>query len=245
MNRVKGSKQYRMVVVPYRPWRKALFCLLGTAIVCGSVAGAYFFGAWHGAQQLSELQAAKTTLQSQLSDLQAQYADVEQQVTNLRMGSQIDQKANEEVRQEVIALRSQIAELEEDISFYRGLMAPTADKQGLSIGNVNIVANGPRRYQFTMMVQQFAANHSLIKGYLNVTITGYKAGVPMRIPLKDLTDSITAEDIKLRFKYFQNITGELALPDEFEPEGIELVAVATGRNAARVEQKYGWLVHES
>ncbi len=245
MAEVKGSKQFRMVVVPYRPLRKVMLSIIFMLLVVAACFASYYGGQRLANEELTSLREGNTRLQLELTKLDSAHSEAQQQLANLRLGAEVDQQANEDVREEVLALKSQIAKLEEDITFYRGLMAPTADKQGLSIGTVNIVATGqPRHFEYTLVFQQLATNHQLLNGYVNITVVGYEAGISKRIPLKLLSADITDEDIKLRFKYFQTLSGQLVLPESFEPESIDVVAVATGRNSARVEQKYGWLVQQ-
>src|SRR5690606_23358251 len=139
-----------------------------------------------------------------------------------------------------------IAALEEDITFYRGLMAPTENRRGLTIGSVDEIATGvSRQYDFKVVVQQLATNHQVLNGTLTVDIVGHQEGVVRRIPLSELSPQVDEENIKLRFKYFQNIQGQLQLPEGFEPERIELLAKSTGRDGVSVEKKFGWLVQES
>ncbi len=245
MAAVTGSKQFRMVVVPYRPVRKVVLSLVLILVGMAACFASYYWGLRLAGAELAVLRDQNAGLQVKLANLDESHTEALQQLANLRLGAEVDQQANEGVRQEILTLKSQIAELEEDITFYRGLMAPTADKQGLSIGALNIVATSqPRHFEYTLVVQQLATSHELLKGYVNVTVVGYEAGVSKRVPLKLLSSDIADEDIKLRFKYFQTLHGELVLPDGFDPERIEVVAVATGRNSARIEQKYGWLVQQ-
>jgi hypothetical protein len=46
--------------------------------------------------------------------------------------------------------------------------------------------------------------------------------------------------IRFRFRYFQNIDGELTVPEGFEPREIMVVAKMTGRNNQRLEKKFDW-----
>ena len=63
--------------------------------------------------------------------------------------------------------------------------------------------------------------------------------------LKDLSNDVSGDQIRLGFRYFQNVTGEMVLPEGFTPERIELVSKSTGRDAVEVEKKFGWLVQQS
>lgn len=246
MTAVKGNKPTRLMVVPYRPYAGLL---VGTAIVLGMlliVAASYLVGKHHGVGLQRAAIAERDSLRVELLSKTAEIEILSQQVANLRLASEVDKASNEGVRNEVITLKSQIAALEEDISFYRGLMAPTENRRGLTIGAVDVIATGiPRRYNFKIVVQQLATNHQVLNGSLRVNVIGHEGGQPRSIPLKDLSSEISDEELKLRFKYFQNLTGQIELPEGFEPERIELVASSTGRDGVSVEKKFGWLVHES
>ncbi len=251
MTAVKGSKQYKLKVVPYRPLYRAMAWLGASAVILAVLVASYFWGSIHGL----ELQARAIAERDQLRiDLQAKSREAEeyrQRVANLRLGSEVDRKASEEVRNEVIELKSQIADLEADIAFYRGLMAPSGNKRGLTIGSLDVISTGSaREYDYKLTVQQLTTSHTLLKGYLNFNVVGRKptpdgqGSEELVLPLRDLTSKVADENIQLRFKYFQNFSGRLKLPEGFEPVRIELLAKSTGKNAVTVEKKFGWLVQE-
>ncbi|MEJ2444524.1 MAG: hypothetical protein P8Y42_13885 [Exilibacterium sp.] len=243
---VKGSKQYAVKVVRYHPHVTMLVRGIGVALVVGAVVGSYYMGSFKSKGLQDKAVAERERLRQELIAKKQESETLRQEVANLRLGAEVDHKASEDVRNEVIALKAKIAELEGDISFYRGLMTPTDNKRGLTIGSLNVISTGvPRRYGYKLVVQQLAANHKLLQGSLQFNVVGRQGDVVRSIALKDLSEQVKEEDIKLRFKYFQNVEGELVLPPGFEPERIELLAKSTGRNAATVEKKFGWLVQES
>lgn len=246
MSAVKGSKPTRLVVVPYRPYAR-LVLVVGVAtavLVTGLVS--YLAGKYHGMSLEAEILAERDVLRTELAAKVAEAEELSQQVANLRLASEVDRASSEGVRNQVIELKEKIANLEQDITFYRNLMAPNENQRGLTIGPVDVISTGiPRHYNFKVVMQQFATNHQVINGSLKVTIVGYDGQELRRIPLKDLSEQISDENIKLRFRYFQNIEGQLVLPEGFEPERIELVATSTGQNGKTVEKKFGWLIQES
>jgi hypothetical protein len=60
------------------------------------------------------------------------------------------------------------------------------------------------------------------------------------LPLRDVSDDQSSLGIKFKFKYFQDITGELILPKDFSPESIQVVAQADGKKASKLERTYMW-----
>lgn len=246
MTVVKGSKQYRMEVVAYRPWLRFFVRLILLVLVAVAVSVSYYAGDYLGRQGQRDAVAELNQLKAELQGRQSELDELRQQVANLQLGAEVDQKASEDVRTQVIELKDKIAEQQEVISFYKGLMSPTANQRGLTIGSVNLVATGEaRRYQYKVVVQQLATDHQLLSGYLNFAIVGRLNDVPTTLQLASVSPNVTTENIRLRFKYFQTIEGSLVLPEGFEPERIELTATSTGTNAAVVEKKFGWLVQES
>lgn len=246
MSAVKGSKPAQLVVVPYRPYARLTLVVGVVALVLLTGLSSYLIGKHHGASEEAGLLAERDSLRTQLAQKLAEAEELSQQVANLRLASEVDRASSEGVRTQVIELKDKIANLEQDITFYRNLMAPNENQRGLTIGSVDVISTGvPRRYNFKVVVQQFAVNHQVLSGSLNITIVGHEGEEPRRIPLKDLSDQVDEEDIKLRFRYFQNIEGQLQLPEDFEPERIELVATSSGQNGTTVEKKFGWLIQES
>jgi hypothetical protein len=246
MNAVKGTKRYKMHVVRYRPYLRFGLWTLTTLLIVGGVFGSYWFGIYKGTELQAEAIEERDRLQIELSAKREEAENYRQQVANLNLGANVDRKANEGVRQEVIELKNQIGALEEDISFYRGLMSPNADKSGLTIGSLEILQTPvARTFEYKLAVQQLAANHPVLTGYLNFIVTGRQDGLDRVVHLKDLSSNVSVENIKLRFRYFQNFEGQLKLPEGFEPVRIELVAKSTGKAATTVNKKFGWLVQES
>ena len=63
------------------------------------------------------------------------------------------------------------------------------------------------------------------------------------MPLDILSEQVDKQ-LKLRFKYFQYIDGELIIPEGFTPERIDIVAKATSPKPVTVDKQYGWIVQK-
>lgn len=246
MTAVKGSTQYRLKVVKDRPlltWglRLLLICL----VALGAVAS-YYYGVFQGRSGASVAAEEVGRLNAALTAVQTSEAALRQQLANLELGARVDRQASEDVRQEVIDLKNQLAELQEENSFYRNLMAPSENQEGLNFGAVEISdTDTPRQYRYKVVLQQLSTNHQLLNGTLTFNVVGRREGEVVVLPLSDLSDDVETMNIKLRFKYFQTVQGQLQLPPGFEPERIELVARSSGSNPVKVEKRFGWLVQET
>jgi len=247
MTIVKPSKQYSMTVVPHRPYLRILIIFVFVFTFLLAVIGSFLLGRYYSTDGVDlggeDITSFKLEYEEQLLDI----AKLEQQVANLRLASEVDRKANEEVRGQVVDLKTQLVELEQDNTFYRSLMRPNASDQGLVVDapSVTAILGSIDRYKYNVVIKQIVAQHRLLSGYVEFELLGRQAGALRKLALKDISDSINVEQIKLRFKYFQRIEGEMLLPEGFVPERIQIKVVVQAPKKAVIDKKFGWLVKES
>ena len=166
---------------------------------------------------------------------------MQDELAMLRTRNEVDRAALEMVRSELAQQKLQIAELEEGIQFYRSLMAPGEIGQGLSLRPIELVPAGiDRRYAFRLVAQQEARKHSTLEGELYAELIGIENGERKVYPLSSLSDDLDSSVIRLRFKYFQPIEGELTLPAGFQAETISVIASATKPRDMEAREQFPW-----
>tara|TARA_B100001964_G_scaffold223176_1_gene268821 strand:- start:735 stop:1472 length:738 start_codon:yes stop_codon:yes gene_type:complete len=240
MAKVKGSKQYQMVVVPHRPLYKAwIFCLFLVAMVAFSVV-TYEYGMNQGLETKVEVLKEKDEIKAQLEDSRQLMTDMRQELADLKLGGEIDTRANEEVRQTVEGLQDQIAELREEIRFYKGVMLPNVEEKGLRIERLNMENTGDtNRYKYSLLLTQVVDKHDYVQGGVEITVFGSEGSSEKKLALSEMSEEKLAR-IRFRFRYFQNVDGELLVPDGFEPREVMIIAKSSGRNGQRLEKKFAW-----
>ncbi|MEH6582628.1 MAG: DUF6776 family protein [Halioglobus sp.] len=185
------------------------------------------------------------TLQVSLADSKRQLEGLEQTLDVSQARNEIDRAALEIVRREIAAQKSQVRDLEENLRFYQGLMAPEDIVRGLVLRPMELVAaEGDNRYAFRIVVQQEARKHSLLKGKLSVKVVGSADGGELSLALSALSKEVEAETVALRFRYFQVFEGELLLPPGFQPRLIIMEASVTAPAKAKVQDQFPWSVQE-
>jgi hypothetical protein len=240
---VKGSKQEKLIVVPHRPqravWLRCAF-ILGL-LLTGS--GAYLYGFMTGASENGDARGERDELRGQFVDMQQENDTLRARLLSLEQGGSVDQQALDNVRQTIVALREKISLLEEDVLFYKQIMSPENAETGLVIGQFDLIATDtPGTIRYKMELKQQGNNENVITGHANISVLGMRDYEEVSIPLHELSASQPEQNIRLQFRYFQNIEGELALPEDFEPVKVQILAVAQGANAKTVQKSFGWLV---
>ena len=233
-----------MVVVPYRPRQRILFTLFLVLGVAISAAGGWAYGYYKTMlTQQTEL-ADQSKLTAEIGFLQLENDDLRRQIAILDRSSVMDQQANAEVQGTITSLRERVAQLEEDIVFYRQVVGEETEDTGLMIGQLNVDATtDPGRYRYKLVMRQKDADgDTFLVGHVNVNLVGLRGDEQVILALRDISEAEDELDIRLRFKYFQSIEGELALPEGFQPDRIQIAAVSTEPVSKTISEDFGWVV---
>jgi len=240
---VKGSKQIKMVVVPHRPWRNLLLTLAGLIVAVILTGAGVYYGYSRGTNENIDVRIERDQLSASMNSLETELETLQQDFVNLQQASLVDRQAVIEVQDMLVGLREINAQLEEDVLFYRQIMSPENDESGLAIGQLDLSATEEEnRIRYHIELKQLANNENVISGYANVNILGMQEGSEVSFPLRSIAVDENQLDIRLQFRYFQNIEGELIIPENFVPETVQILAVAQGENAKTVQKNFVWLV---
>ena len=243
-NVVKGSKQEKMVVVPHRPGRRLLLVTLLALGVGGSAVGGFIYGYATTQRSQQSEQATQQELSGQLLAAEAENAELRRQVAILDRSSVMDQRATEEVQGTIRGLRERVAQLEQDIVYYRQVVSDETEDTGLIISQLDIDATRQsNRFRYKLVLrQQDADGDTFLTGHVNVNLVGSQGEEQQILALRDLSAEQDQLDIRLRFKYFQNIEGELVLPDNFVPDRLQIAAVSDEPIEKSINQNFSWVV---
>ena len=240
MKVVKGSKQHRMVVVPYRPWYRLGAFGLGMLMIAALVWSSYEFGVSRGMDSRVQVAHERDRIKQELRQSKSLIESQKQQIADLKVGNKVDTKANEEVRQTIASLQSKIADLSEQIAFYKAVMSPDAEGKGLRIERFQIKpTDQPQQYHYSLLLIQIVDKHNYIDGDVDIRLEGTQNDKPETIALNKLSPDANG-NMKFRFRYFQDIDGDLTIPAGFTPKQFVVVARSSGRHGQRLEKKFQW-----
>ena len=242
-NVVKGSRQDKMMVVPYRPGQR-LFLLFGSIflISLGTLCG---FG--YGYYQIHRVEESfkngfleQTVL---LDELSAENSELKRQVAMLERSGLLDQRVNETDQKTLSSLRDQLATLQQDLSFYKNVITKQTDDTGLTVSEWSLKRiSKSNRYRYKLALrQQDADGDTYLNGHVNVNLVGTQNGQNTVYSLSELSKEQEQTDIKLRFKFFQDIEGVLTLPDNFLPEYVKIVGVEINPVRKTIDRDYPWI----
>ena len=156
------------------------------------------------------------------------YQEIDQHVRKnnyLHVELEVEKKAAKQSQEEMVLLREELFQLQKELNFYQKVLAPELMPDGLAIEQFSVEQDkGQNRFKFQFVVVQTDSKKRNAKGYLQLTIIGYKDGKRTTFDLAELAQ-LEKNDLRFSFHYFQYFEGEFKLPEDFVPADIEIKVV--------------------
>jgi cell division protein FtsB len=236
----KNSAHDKMILVRHKPGRRRRLMIQIALLTLVCASAAYYIGVFEMQIRHNAAVESLSSLSSQYRQALAENEQLKQQVENLKQSEAINERAKQEIQATIGELRDRVAQLQKDVTFYQGIMAPSKNNKGLQIQSMEFSAlEQNRRYAYKIVLAQVASRRNYVEGVVAVNLVGKQDAESVVIPLRDVS-SVQELGMKFRFKYFQEFVGKISLPEGFEPEQIQVVAQSKGKNASRVESNKAW-----
>lgn len=251
-SRLKGAPTVR--VVSHHPWRQALVLIaVGLLVVAGALGG-YGLG-----QSVSELDVTYLASVERLNRANREsIARLEAELVDANLSWQVDREASQALKETIRELKDQVAKLTEEVTFYKSLMAPSALERGIQVADFELTAlETSGRYRFHLLLTQVETRRDWVQGDVSMEIRGRGAGgegsdstagsdsatgtAEQVLRLTEIAEEGTYP-LKFRFRYFQDLTGTIRLPEGFTPERVVIRAGRRGASAEAAEKTFDWTV---
>lgn len=229
-------------------WRAAWVALAASALAVSGY-GIYRYARestvldFRGARtELEEVQAERRRLARELSVARDETGVLRSEVAYLKQGASIDAQACDEVEASLQTLLNENAELREQVALYRGVVSPQEAKAGLRVMEFRLVEGGSeRKWRFDLVLAQSLRHDRAATGVAEIKVKGKSGGKKRSLDAAELFAAGTPP-LAYSFKYSQEFSGELQLPEGFLPDDVTVTLVPSGKDAARgrFETEFDW-----
>jgi hypothetical protein len=231
----------QLIIKSPQPGKQALFVVLTIAAFAGASFGAYYYGHGSAGYDHEVLENARDEMQQKLLKIDKENRELREQNAVLEQSKQIDKNAYNDVNGTLKRLQDEILELKEQVAFYRGIVSPTQAASGLNIARFQLnKLDTDAGYHFKLVLTQVKKNNSLIRGRANILIDGLQDGEPKQLNVSKLMGN-SSPILRLQFKYFQTIEGDMVLPNGFTPSSILVDIRPSGRGHKDIKQTFNWM----
>ena len=201
----------------------------------------YRHGLLSAGTELVEAKRSEAQLSEQLDGSLQANRELKQQLAILERSSEIDRRAALEVRDQFAELNKELLELGKELDFYRGIVSPMDNKSGLNIQRFELLPAATERvYVYRLMLTQVRRNERYARGTVEMDVEGVRDGAVRVLPFARLASG-DARSLKFKFRYFQEFTGELRVPEGFEPQRVTVRLKPSGKGQPPgIEKTMDW-----
>jgi len=176
---------------------------------------------------------------AQLEAQRARIAELEQRTTTLARSDQVSREANRELQRTLAERDEEIAGLRADVAFYERFVGSTAQRHGLSVHQLRMAPQpGGGAWHFVATLTQNLNRGAANDGRLTLSVEGSRRGRMEKVAWEVLRQQPDAPGVEFSFKYFQQVQGDVILPEGLQPVRV-VVRLAPVRGQP-VEQSFTW-----
>ncbi len=211
---------------------KAALTVAGAVVVIGITGTAYWLG-----ERTNDNLAAVVQVKQELATERRRNQRLQESLAQVERQLRIDKTAYSELSTALAASSKQMAELENELKFYRSIIAPTNNERGVKIQDFTITpADEARQYRYKLVLIQALKHDQVVRGTVTIAIKGMHNGDE-----KVLTTPAENETpLAVKFKYFQNVEGVISLPSDFRPSEVTITLVTGEKKPKTTTRNYPW-----
>jgi uncharacterized protein YdcH (DUF465 family) len=231
-------KSGSLVVRHHSPLQKWGIWVGSALLIFEACWGPHFSGKVTAGFDKIESSETETRLHTTIESLKNERVALRDQIALLERSNQMDKQAYVEVDSSLKALQEEILELREQVSFYRGIVAPKESSAGLRIERLEMSGSAEERlYHYELVLTQVLKNQRTVRGNAFIDIEGLQNGRPKTLKLRNIAVA-GKKDLGFKFRYFQKFKGDVVIPDGFVPRSVNVTVKASRKKS--IESSYEW-----
>lgn len=230
----------QLVIRRHAPWRRRALAIGGCLLAVLLLYGVYEWGRYDaGHNQLATLMERRELL-SRVESLEQANEDLRGRITAGDTARDVDRQSYADVERTLGDLQAQVLRQSEELTFYRGIVAPTDGIGGLRIQRFEILPGGSdRHFRLRLVLVQSMRQDAVVSGTVAIDLDGALNENPTQVPLAEAGGPANGQ-LSFSFRYFQNIEQDVMLPEGFIPLAIN-VEVRSPRQPV-MRQSFSWQV---
>ena len=174
-----------------------------------------------------------------LSAAERERRTLREEVAYLKQSVMIEQQACFELREGMKGHQDQLAKLNEQLAFYRGIVSPEEDAAGMRIHNLELFRSGQRDWQFRLTLIQAVRHAKDAKGLVKIRLEGLKNNVFTSYGMKEIDPAKEYTGL-YQFRHYLEKHGQFRLPAGFSPLRIVVEAIPEARGSKSVTRTWVW-----
>lgn len=221
---------------PRSRWRMAAIAAVALALVYGG----FELGRAAGGYSVVAAMQEGIKLRRQNRALAEANEALERRAATAEVSQRVDRQAQTDAQRMMGELQAETARQQQELQFYRGLVARQYGAGTLRVQELRIRAGEERQFRVLITLVQTATRDTIANGTAAFTVDGRQGGEQRKLALAEIEPG-GRRDLPFSLRFFQQIEVAVELPEGFEPESLA-VEYRVGRDAELQRQTFPWRV---
>lgn len=213
-------------------------CVVLALLLC---VGLFELGQRAGGSSIFRSDERRQALKREARALRAENKALEEELARVRTSLDVDREAHAQLQGTLAERESRVAQLNEELAFYRRIVAPADGQGSLRVQTFEVTNNGANgdikhAYRLRLLLVQSPQRSGRAQGVVDLSLRGTLHGEETSLTLHELA----AEPREFEFLYFQDVDLDVVLPEGFEPVTAEIELRPRARNARAIAASFPW-----
>jgi len=166
--------------------------------------------------------------------------DLQHQLAIAQRAAQIDDVAAVALKQRMRQLEQHVDDANSQLEFFRELTKSGAQRKGLNVYDFSLKSTlSPGIYRYRITLAQNLERAKSVSGRVDMVVEAQRDGAMVSLPFAELAAPGQSK-LSYDFKYFEQLSGEIHIPDSVKPQRILLHVRPKARRAARINESFDW-----
>jgi hypothetical protein len=228
----------KWVVRAHAPRRRAVLWGAAVLLAVTLLYAAFELGRYDAGFRVVDSVRGALAASSRIRELEADNARQRTQLEAADVARRVDREGYKQVERSLGDMQSQIARLNQDLSFYRGLVQPESLIH-VKVQQMQIVPEAAGQFRLKFVLMQTGKPDSVVTGNAAIVVDGLLRGKPRSLSFAELSPSRRVS-LAYSFRYFEEYDELIRLPPGFEPTRVG-VEIHSGRDSIHsFRQAFVW-----
>lgn len=223
---------------------KTKLTLLWIVSLLASIVLCFWLGhQWGVSQSIAKAKKLHAHMEFKLAKQVAENKSLSQQIVMSTQKQILQEETLLNLRSYVEKLQFENAQLAQNSDIYQSLIEEGRKTSGIMVRKFKLYAT-PKidRVRYSLILSRVGVSNELIQGEVDMAVHGQMGSKLITLPVRHF-NLPEHQRLKFNFKHFQELSGELDIPEGFTPTHVSVRAHQSGQSNVAIEEWFNWGIH--
>jgi hypothetical protein len=236
----------KLVVRTYAPARRWVIVSILALLAALALYVAFELGRYKAGYDAMQAAAERDALRGQIERQRDTEREMRVQLAAADEARVAQVRERSEVARTIGELQAQVERQQQDVEFYRGLVAQPGQQATVLVGvqQFHIAPQrDPQKFSLRFSLSRLQRPGEPVSGTLGITVDGMRDGMPATEDLAALTGGRNA--LSFSFRYTSSVEQEVSVPADFKPDRVTIEVRPEHKGATPYRRTFVWSLDPS